>query len=202
MRSVRTQLSVVSERVFHLALWALLFGVCAATEAQQPKKMPRIGFFEGASIAESQGLEPFRQGLRELGYVEGKNFILEIQAMEGKPERIEGLIAELIKSNVDVILTPNTAAAHAAKKVNKAIPIVSILGDPVGTGLVNSLARPGGNVTGLSGFLELGGKRLEILKETIPNLSRVAVFWNATNALLADQIKQTEHTAAVLGVTL
>jgi putative tryptophan/tyrosine transport system substrate-binding protein len=180
----------------------MLLAVAVVAEAQQPKKVPRIGFFEGASIAESQGIEPFRQGLRDLGYVEGKNISIEIRAMEGKPDRIAGLIAELIDSKVDVIFTPSAAAAHAAKKARPSIPIVVMMGDPVGSGLVTSLARPGGNITGLSGFLELGGKRLEILKDTVPHLSRVAVFWNATNAPLDDQIKQTEGAARILGVKL
>jgi ABC-type uncharacterized transport system substrate-binding protein len=191
-----------STSVVSFALGAVLFALCSSAHAQQPKKIPRIGFFEGASIAESQGIEPFRQGLRELGYVEGKNINIEIRAMEGKPDRIAGLITELIDSKVDVIFTPNTAAAHAAKKARPSIPIVVIMGDPVGSGLVTSLARPGGNITGLSGFLELGGKRLEILKDTVPNLNRVAVFWNATNAPLNDQIKEMEGAARILGVRL
>ena len=179
-------------------LWSLSFAV----EAQQATKVHRIGFFEGASISESQGIEPFRQGLRELGYVEGKNVSLEIRAMEGKPDRIAPLVTELIGSKVDVIFTPITAAAHAAKKANPSKPIVILVGDPVGSGLVTSLARPGGNVTGLSGFVELGGKRLEILKDTLANLSRVAVFWNPTNASLEDQIKETETAAGALGIKL
>ena len=188
--------------VISFVLCSILFPFCCPAEAQQPKKIPRVGFFEGASIAESQGIEPFRQGLRELGYVEGKNITIEIRAMEGKPERIGQLIRELLDSQVDVIFTPNTASAHAANKANPSMPIVVMVGDPVGSGLVNSLARPGGNITGLSGFQELGGKRLEILTDTIPKLSRVAVFWNATNATLDDQIKQTKEVAASVGVKL
>jgi putative tryptophan/tyrosine transport system substrate-binding protein len=174
----------------------------SVVEAQQTKKIPRIGFFEGASIAESQGIEPFRQGLRELGYVEGRNVSVEIRAMEGKPDRIAPLIAELIASKVDVIFTPNTAAAHAANKASPSIPIVVLVGDPVGSGLITSLARPGGNVTGLSGLVELGGKRLEILKDTLANLSRVAIFWNPTNAPLEDQIKDTETAAGAWSIKL
>jgi putative tryptophan/tyrosine transport system substrate-binding protein len=185
-----------------LLLMGLIWTMTLSAEAQQPKKVPRIGFFEGASIAESQGIEPFRQGLRELGYVEGRNVSVEIRAMEGKPDRIARLIAELIDSKVDVIFTPNTAAAHAAKKANPSIPIVILVGDPVGSGLVTSLARPGGNITGLSGIVELGGKRLEILKDTLANLTRVAVFWNPTNASLEDQIKETETAAGALGIKL
>lgn len=180
----------------------VIFPLCWVVAEAQTKKVPRIGFFEGASINESQGIEPFRQGLRELGYVEGRNVSVEIRAMEGKPDRIARLIAELIGSKVDVIFTPNTAAAHAAKKASPAIPIVILVGDPVGSGLVTSLARPGGNVTGLSGLVELGGKRLEILKDTLANLTRVAVFWNPTNASLEDQIKETEIAAGALGIKL
>jgi len=158
---------------------------------------------EGATVAESQGIEPFRQGLRELGYVEGQNIIVEIRALEGKPDRIPDLIAELLRSKVDVIFTPTTAAAaQAAKKAAPTIPIVVVLGDPLGSGLVTSLARPGGNVTGLSGFLELGGKRLEILKDTLPSLNRVAVFWTSTNAPMEVQFKETETAARVLGIKL
>jgi putative tryptophan/tyrosine transport system substrate-binding protein len=185
-----------------LVLIAYVFGAAHVAAAQQAKKVPRIGFFEGPSIAESQGIEPFRQGLRELGYVEGKNVSLEIRAMEGKPDRIAPLVTELIGSKVDVIFTPNTAAAHVAKKANPSMPIVILVGDPVGSGLVTSLARPGGNVTGLSGFVELGGKRLEILKDTLANLTRVAIFWNPTNASLEDQIKETETAAVALGIKL
>src|SRR5918995_2957799 len=145
-------------KIFGFALCTLLYAFCESAETQQSKKVPRIGFLEGASIAESQGIEPFRQGLRELGYVEGRNINVEIRAMEGKPDRIAPLIAELIESKVDVIFTPNTAAAHAAKKASPSTPIVILVGDPVGSGLVTSLARPGGNVTGLSGLVELGGE--------------------------------------------
>ena len=148
------------QRVIQFGLAAMLLSLSLQVGAQQPMKVHRIGFFEGASIVESQGIEPFRQGLRELGYVEGKNVSLEIRAMEGKPDRIAPLVTELIGSKVDVIFTPNTAAAHAAKKANPSMPIVILVGDPVGSGLVTSLARPGGNVTGLSGFVELSGKRL------------------------------------------
>jgi putative ABC transport system substrate-binding protein len=189
------------KRAWILAL--VIFPLCwVVAEAQQTKKVPRIGFFEGASIAESQGIEPFRQGLRELGYVEGRTVNIEIRAMEGKPDRIARLVAELIGSKVDVIFTPNTAAAHAAKKASPSMPIVVLAGDPLGSGLVTSLARPGGNVTGLSGFVELGGKRLEILKETLVNLTRVTVFWNPTNASLEDQIKETETAAGAWGIKL
>src|SRR5215217_1915189 len=110
--------------VLTILVVAELLTVGVIAQAQQSKKVSRIGFFEGASIAESQGIEPFREGLRELGYLEGKNITIEIRAMEGKPDRIAGLIRELIDSKVDVIFTPNTAAAHAAKKAKPSIPII------------------------------------------------------------------------------
>jgi putative tryptophan/tyrosine transport system substrate-binding protein len=185
-----------------LAILIIILASISFSEAQQPKKIPRIGFFEGASIAESQGLEPFRQGLRQLGYFDGQNIIVEIRAMEGKPDRSPDLIAELLRSKVDVIFTMITSAAQAAKKAAPTIPIVVVVEDPVGSGLVASLARPGSNVTGLSGFAELAGKRLEILKDTLPNLNRVAVFWNPTNAPSEGQLKNTESTARVLGVKI
>jgi putative ABC transport system substrate-binding protein len=192
----------MNRKIFCAALGALLLALCFPVDAQQAKKVPRIGFLEGATVAESQGIEPFRQGLRELGYVDGQNIIVEIRAMEGKPDRIPNLVAELLRSKVDVIFTPTTAAAQAATKAAPAIPIVVVLGDPLGSGLVTSLARPGGNVTGLSGFLELGGKRLEILKDTLPGLNRVAVFWTSTNAPMQVQFKETEAAARVLGIKL
>ena len=186
--------------LFALALLHILFAVSCVADAQQTNKIRRIGFFEGASIAESQGIGPFRQGLRELRYVEGGNFILEIRAMEGKSDRIPQLVDELVRSKVDLIFTPTTAAAQYAKKAAPRIPIVVVVGDPVGSGLVTSLAQPGGNITGLSGFVELGGKRVEILKETLPRLTRLAVFWTPTNAPMEVQLKETEAAARALGV--
>ena len=183
-------------------LSVLTCGTLNLAEAQQTKKIPLIGFLEGASISESQGIEPFREGLRKLGYVDGQNIIFEIRAMEGKPDRIPGLIEELLRSKVDVIFTPITPAAQAAKKVAPTIPIVVVVEDPVSSGLVMSLARPDGNVTGLSGFAELAGKRLEILKDALPNVNRVAVFWNPSNAPSKVQLKETEDTAHVLGVKI
>ena len=192
----------MKKKIFCLALGAMLSAFGFPVEAQQAKKVPRIGFLEGASISESQGLDPFRQGLRDLGYLDGQNVIVEIRAMEGKPDRIPELLAELLRRKVDVIVTPVAAGAQAAKKATTTIPIVVIGGDPVGSGLVTSLARPGGNVTGLSALVELGGKRLEILKDTLPNLNRVAVFWNSTNAPMEFQFKETKAAAGVLGVKL
>jgi putative ABC transport system substrate-binding protein len=192
----------MNRKIVICLLTTALLSIAPFVEAQQPKKVPRVGFLEGASISESQGLDPFRQGLRELGYVDGQNIIVEVRSMEGKPDRIPDLVAELLRRKVDIIVTPVTAGAQAAKKATPTIPIVVVVGDPVGSGLVTSLARPSGNVTGLSAFAELAGKRLEILKETLPNVSRVAVFWNPTNAPMQVQFRDTEAAAGVLGVKL
>src|SRR6266542_280817 len=147
--------------------WHLINPVCGGTacaviaEAQQPKKAPRIGFLIGTSLsAASARVEAFRQGLGELGYVEGKNIVIEWRSSEGKPDRLPALVAELVRLKVDVIVTAGAAVTPLAKKATATIPIVMTQdSDPVGTGLVVSLARPGGNVTGLSNFApELSGK--------------------------------------------
>src|SRR5262245_59385732 len=194
----------MKKKITVLTLSAMLFALGFCAEAQQPTKIPRIGFLEGASIAESQGIEPFRQGLRALGYVDGQNIIVEVRAMEGKPDRLPDMVAEFVQSKVDVIFSAFTSGVQAAKKATQTIPIVFVSPDPVGMGLVASLAQPGGNTTGLSSFAELAGKRLEILKDAIPNLSRVAVFGNvsAPASVHYPQLKETEAAASVLGITL
>jgi putative ABC transport system substrate-binding protein len=189
-------------KFFGFALCALLFAFCSSAQAQQPKKVPWIGFLEGASISESQGLEPFRKGLREHGYVDGKNIVIEVRAMEGKTDRIPDLIAEFTHSKVDIIVTPVGVGAQAAKKAMPATPVVVIVPDPIAAGLVTSLSRPGGNVTGLAALTELGGKRLEILKDTLPSLNRVSVFWNPALAPMELQLRETEAAANGLGIKL
>jgi putative ABC transport system substrate-binding protein len=158
--------------------------VCGAVaHAQQPKKVPRIAFLAGgARSADSQLIESFWQRMKELGYIEGKNIAAEYRFAEGALERLPNYAAELVRLNVDIIVAPGSGA-RAAKKATNTIPIVITYGDPVESGLVASLAHPGGNVTGLSGFVsELGGKQLELLKEAFPKVSRVAVlWWNQTN---------------------
>jgi putative ABC transport system substrate-binding protein len=159
--------------------------VCGAVaHAQQPKKVPRIAFLAGgARSADSQLIESFWQRMKELGYIEGKNIAAEYRFAEGALERLPNFAAELVRLNVDIIVAPGSGA-RAAKKATNTIPIVITYGDPVESGLVASLAHPGGNVTGLSGFVsELGGKQLELLKEAFPKVSRVAVLlWeNQTN---------------------
>ena len=192
----------MSNKIFCRAVGAMLFALSLPVEAQQTKKIPRIGFLEGATVAESQGIDPFRQGLRELGYVDGQNIVVDVRSIEGKPDRISDIVSEFVSRKIDLIFTPVTAGARAAKKAIATIPIVVVAADPVGSGLVTSLARPGGNVTGLSGFAELSGKRLEILKDTLPKLNRVAAFWTPTNAPMELQFKEMEAAAGVLGIKL
>jgi ABC-type uncharacterized transport system substrate-binding protein len=148
--------------------------------------------------------EAFRQGLRELGYVEGKNIVIEYRWAEGKFERLSGLAADLARLKVDVIVAPITLDALAAQQATRTIPIVMALStDPVGTGLVASLARPGGNITGLTTLSpELNGKRLELLKETVPKLARVGVIWNLTNPDKALEFEQIEVTARQMKLQL
>ncbi|HET8563082.1 MAG TPA: ABC transporter substrate-binding protein [Candidatus Binatia bacterium] len=186
-------------------LSALLFALCFPAHAQQPTKVPRIGYLDGVSLSAVEGrIEAFRQGLRDLGYVEGKNIIIEWRSAEGKADRLPGLAAELVRLKVDVIVTGGAGATRPAKEATARIPIV--MGqdsDPVGSGFVASLARPGGNVTGLSTLHpEISGKRLEILKEAIPRLSRVAIFGTSTWVGNAQVLRETELAAGALGVKL
>src|SRR5881628_88505 len=159
-----------------------------AVDAQQPGKVARIGvLWQGSSASGPHIREAFRQGLRDLGYVEGQNIVIEYRYAEGKAERLPDLAAELLRLKVDVIVAGGTLAPLAAKHATRTIPIVlAAAGDPVGTGLVMSLAKPGGNVTGLSNLSrDLTAKRLQLLKEIVPGLSRVAVLWNAANIVAA-----------------
>ena len=173
----------MSKRIFALAVSALLLSLSIPTEAQQPTKIPRIGYLTAASLSATPArIEAFRQGLRELGYVEGKNIVIEWRYAEGKLDRLPALAAELVRLKVDVIVTAGPTATRAAKEATSTIPIVMAQDtDPVGNGFVASLARPGGNITGLSTLSpEISGKQLELLKEIIPKLSRVAVLGTST----------------------
>jgi len=184
---------------------ALLVGLIFASvhaEAQQLKKIPRVGFLAGASG--EPNLRGLRQGLRELGYVEGKNIIIEYRVSEGEFDRFHALAAEPVRLKVDVIVTQGTPAAAAAKNATSTIPIIMSGGtDPVATGLVLSLARPGGNITGVTIMNEeLAGKRLELLKETSPKVSRLGVLWNSANPGTAVVFKQTQAAAQELCLSL
>jgi putative tryptophan/tyrosine transport system substrate-binding protein len=187
------------------ALCALLVTLCASVQAQQLRRVPRIGFLSSRSPdAEKSRLAAFQQGLQKLGYSAGKNILIEQRYAAGKFDRLPDLAAELVGLKVDVLVTTGTPAAHAAKNATSTIPIViGNAGDPVGTGLVASLARPGGNVTGLSVLnTELSGKRLELLKEVVPTASRVAVLLNPANSINPLQLKEIQSAAPALGVTL
>jgi putative tryptophan/tyrosine transport system substrate-binding protein len=195
----------MTKHIFALSLGALLFALCSSAEAQQPKKIPRIGYLAlGSPSGNPFRIEAFRQGLRELGYVEGKNIIVEYRYAEGKFDRHPALAAELVRLKVDVIVTAGPPSTRAAKEATATIPIVMTqVGDPVGSGFVASLARPGGNITGLATLApELSGKQLELLKEIVPKLSRVAVFGTSTNPDNAQLLKEVELAAKAFGVKL
>jgi putative tryptophan/tyrosine transport system substrate-binding protein len=187
----------------HLTLCAMLFALSYPASAQQPTKVPRIGFLSGGSPS-TNAREVFRQGLRELGYVEGKNIFIDWRFAEGKLNRLPALAAEIVRLKVDVIVTLGGRGTRAAKEATKTIPIVMAqVPDPVGDGFVASLARPGGNITGLSALgPELSGKRLELLKEAVPKLSRVAVLGTSTSPGNAQQLREVELAARALKVKL
>ena len=168
------------KRFIVLGMCVVLFALCCRVEAQQPKKIPRIGYvrFDGGT---SRNLEAFRRGLRDLGYVEGENVAIEYRSADGKADRIPGLVADLVQLKVDVLMSGDDPTIHVAKRSTKTVPIVMVINqDPVAAGIVDSLARPGGNITGISRLTrELGGKRLELLTEVVPGLGRLGVLWDA-----------------------
>ena len=185
------------------ALAALFFASSFPADAQQSKKIAKIAFLAPSTpAAAAHLLEAFRQGLRELGYVEGKTFVLEVRYGEARAERISELARELVGLKVDVIVTGTDGAIAAVKRETQTIPIVmGNSSDPVGTGFVASLARPGGNVTGVSSMSpELSGKRLELLREVVPGLSRVAFLWNPDIRGAVLDYNETEGAARTLGL--
>ena len=189
--------------IFGLTLGVFLVALCFAAEAQETKKVPQIGYLDGASLSAAR-MEAFREGLRELGYIDGKNIMIEWKSADGKVDRLAALVAELVRLKVAVIVSAGATGTRTAKQATTTIPIVMAQGpDPVGNGLVASLARPGGNVTGLSSLTaDLSGKRLELLKEILPKLSHVAVFETSTSAGNTRQLGETELAARAFGVTL
>lgn len=176
-----------------------------AAAAPPPARMPRIGWLgvgAPAANASRPSLPHFLERLRELGYIEGQNLAIEYRWAEGKPERLPELAAELVRLQVDVIIAPSTLATRAAQQTTTTIPIVMLAGDPVSAGLVASLAHPGGNITGVSPMGSAGGKWLELLREAVPQSSRVSILWNPadqSNAVMWSEIQVGAH---VLGVTL
>jgi putative ABC transport system substrate-binding protein len=171
-------------KLFGTGFCALLLVFCGAAEAQQPKRIWHIGFLAPGSLASySTRVEAFRQGLRELGYIEGQNLTVQYRFADGSFERLPQLASELVRINVDAILAGGQPAVHAAKQATTSIPIImGQAGDPVGAGHIASLARPGGNVTGLSDFtVGVITKRLELIKEVVPKVSTIAVMMNPAN---------------------
>jgi putative ABC transport system substrate-binding protein len=195
----------MKRKITILTLGAMLLALCWTAAAQQSAKIPRIGsLYAGTPSTQSARIEAFRQGLRDLGYVEGKNIVIEWRFAEGKLDRLPGLAAELVRLKVDVIVTSGLGSTRPANEATNTIPIVMTQDpDPVGNGFVASLARPGRNITGLSTLSpELSGKRLELLKEVIPKLSRVAVLGTSTNASTAQELRETEVAARALALKL
>ena len=203
--SVLRWVEAMNEKIFLWLLATVLLTTASLAEAQQPTKVPRIGYLAGITAeAQSARIEAFRQGLRELGYVEGKNIVIESRYAEGKSDRLPTLAAELVRLKVDVILAAGSSDTRAAKEATSTIPIVmAAAGDPVASGFVASLARPGGNITGLSILApEMSGKQLELLKEIVPKLSRVAVLGTSTTPGTPQALRETELAAGALAVKL
>ena len=192
-----------------ILMGALLLALCLSAEAQQPKSIPRIGYLSrdlhpaDSRAPSPRNLEAFRQGLRDLGYTEGKNIIIEYRYADGRFERLPVLAEELVRLKIEIIVADTTAAARGAKKATSIIPIVIAAGsDPIQSGLVASLARPGGNVTGLTNYGgALLGKRLELLKEVVPNVSRFG-FLDDGEGFSRSMFKEAQGAAQTLGVKL
>jgi putative ABC transport system substrate-binding protein len=195
----------MNQKIMFLALCSLLLAPCFPAEAQQQAKVSKIGWLGGRSPGgPGSGGESFRRALRALGYVEGKTLTIEYRYAEDKLDRLPTLAEELVRLNVDLIIAPTTVEVRAAMRATKTIPIVFYnVPDPVASGLVDSLARPGANITGFSTInAQLSGKRLELLKETIPKLTRVAVLWDPQNPSSAQQWKEIQQPARELGLQL
>jgi putative tryptophan/tyrosine transport system substrate-binding protein len=190
--------------VIHFGVAGMLLSLSFSSEAQQPNKVPRIAYLGGSATSNASRIAAFRRGLHELGYLEGKNIVIESPYAEGKPDGERAMAAELVRSKVDVIVTVGSNYTRAAKEATATIPIVMAQDpDPVGNGFVANLARPGGNITGLSNLgPELSGKRLELLKEVVPRLSRVAVFGTSTFAGNAQILRETELAVGELKLQL
>jgi ABC-type uncharacterized transport system substrate-binding protein len=188
-------------------VWMLILFALASVhpaEAQQPGKIPRIGYVTAGGSPNDPGFMAFREGLRNLGYIEGKNVVVEFRSAEAKLDRIPGLVAELIQLKVDVLVSSSQPGTRAAKQATKTIPIVMVASfDPVATGVIGSLARPDGNITGVARLQrELGGKRLELLKEAIPRIARVGVLWNSDSPGPHQAFKEYEAAARALKIQL
>jgi putative tryptophan/tyrosine transport system substrate-binding protein len=192
---------LMMKKFFRLTLCAMLFALCSPAQAQQPKIAPRIGFLmPGSHATYAVRIEAFQNGLRELGHFEGQNIAVEWRFADGKRDRYARLADDLVRLKVDVIVTSTTPVAEAVLRASRTIPIVmAASADPVGTGLVASLARPGGTVTGMSMLgPDSDGKALEVLQETLPKVTRVAFLWDPDNAGMASRLKNLEAVGQVL----
>jgi putative ABC transport system substrate-binding protein len=198
----------MTKKILLLALCSLLLALGFSAHAQQPKKVPLIGVLSGRGAptptTPDSNADAFRQGLRDLGYAEGKNILVEYRYTEGRPGSISSFVAELVQLKVDVLVITAPSAIRAAKEVIKTIPIVIVTTqDPVTTGLVDSLARPGGNITGLTRLTrQLSGKRLELIKEMVPTISRVGIIVVVDSTTAGTTLKEYETSARALKVQL
>jgi putative ABC transport system substrate-binding protein len=186
-------------RVICLVLGAAVLTLSVLADARQPKKVPRIGYLSSTGNPQTPGyqVEAFRQGLQDLGYAEGKNILVEYRYIEGMRDRTPSIVADLVQLKVDVLVVSTLSSIQAAEQATKTIPIVMVTTqDPVATGLIDSLAHPGGNITGLTRLTrDLSGKRLGLLKEVVPGISRVGVLWNGDSPGIAIDFKEYEAAA-------
>jgi putative ABC transport system substrate-binding protein len=192
---------VIDRRAFISGITVGLLAAPLAAEAQQTRKVPRVGVLGGQSLEMSPPILALREGLRELGYVEGENITIEWRWAQGKDERYSDLAAELVKLKVDIIVAATTTGAQAAQRATRTIPIVmGFVSDPVALGLVANLARPGGNITGVAVQPEMAGKRLQLLREAAPTVARIAVLNDPSQP--GTDLRETEAAARALGVEL
>jgi putative ABC transport system substrate-binding protein len=194
---------MIVRAAFAAAVTLGLLAAPLAGEAQPARGTHRIGFLDGGSAGPSAPIvEQFRQGLRELGYTEGQNIVIEYRWAEGKPDRLPELAADLVRLKVDLIVAPISTSAQAAHQATRTIPIVMIgVGDPIALGLAASLSRPGGNVTGTASYgPELVGKNLELLKDVVPDIKRVAIFWTPGNPAHVQSLKDLEEPGRLLAI--
>jgi len=196
--------SVMRQSFIWFTLCAILLVVCLPAHAQKQALIPRIGILRAGTPSPDGSPDVFLQGLRDLGYIENKNIVIEIRYAEGNRDRLREFAKEMVRLKVDAIFTSSSPAVFALKQETNAIPIVIVSStDPVQSGIVASLARPGGNITGMSLLAtDLWPKRLELLKEIFPKVSKVAMFWNKSNAGMAVEARATQEAAGPLGVTL
>jgi putative ABC transport system substrate-binding protein len=195
----------MDRRAFFAGTGAVLLAAPLAAEAQAPGKVPRVGFLTAFSASDvPQWRKGFRQGLLDFGYTEGRNIVIEYRYADGRPERLPGLAAELVRLKMDIIAAETTPASLAVQHATTTIPIVmTLVADPVESGLISSLARPGGNITGLSLQLpDIAAKRLQLLRDVVPGVSRVGILWNSASPITPPQFRAAQAAAQILGIQL